>query len=529
MPGAGFWKSKPGFGVQLDRGHPLANGLVLCTLFNSGGALVTDLTGNPAHSVKASATGATWIGGKDGQIATDISGTGVWTATAPPDSPFLGDITIAWRGVVDTGSALRQFVDKYAADAATANPFGFYTHTDAVPRPRWTRANTAHRSWITPATGFNAGVLNKVQTFAVSQVPVIETAPLFYINGQFSGPAAAVDGTGTGAPTGSSKDIRIGQSPSIQMDGKVEFVMIWKRILTPSEHASIAADPYQIFQAPVWRRLFVPGAGGSATMAAQVVTASAIAPNGALNAGSVLVAQAATASVVSPEVALQVNVAMAAQAAAATVAAPNAEIQASSILVAQPSTATVLSPNSAITGGALLAAQASTATAISHEVAFLAGGNVVLSAQAALATVAAPNAAIQAGSVLGASLATATAESPAAGFQVKGELLAQLGTADVVVHSGIFSSGVSIITQPALMTAISPSIDFLAGVQILAQIVTVTAISPEAILVGLGAAEPMHVTGILDVDATVSGNLDADSRIGGTLDIDSTLGGTLGS
>lgn len=252
---------KPVAGIGLDFSHPLAQALVLCVVFNQGAGLtVQDLTGNPRHQFLGSSSGIGWLPSPDIGPATDISGTGVWTATAPSDTPFLGDITIVWRGVVDTGGALREFVNKSGADAATANPFTFYTNTDANPRPRLTRANTTYRGWITPTTGFNAGVLNKVQTFAVSQVAAIETAPLFYINGMFSGPAVDVGpGAGTGAPTGSSKDIRIGQAPSIQMDGKVDFVMIWNRVLTPSEHLWLATEPYTFMLPPApWRRWFLP-------------------------------------------------------------------------------------------------------------------------------------------------------------------------------------------------------------------------------------------------------------------------------
>lgn len=527
MPGSGFWKSKPSLGVQLDRGHPLARGLLGYWAMNEGaGRQVNDLARNNHGTSGSTVSQTVWKGGPSG-IAYDIANAGANRILIPDASrldvptefsvvallmmrtaPLTGNNFIAQLfgdgSSIDTNTMLFRFGD---STSGNARRLALYVHNAGyhgvvagidMPLNKWQLVGATHDSVTTRLYMGGVPITSGANAFAAANVALD-----FVI----------------GATTNNVRPL----------DGPIAWLGYWGRKLTDKDFTDLNADPYQIFQAPVWRRWFVPGAGGDATMVAQLVTATAIAPNAALNAGSVLAAQAATATVVSPEVALQVNVAMAAQAAAATVAAPNAEIQASSILAAQPSTASVVSPNSAITGGALLASQASMATATSPEVAFLAGGNVVLSAQAALATVAAPNAAIQAGSVLGASLATATAESPAAVFQVKGELLAQLGTADVVVHSGIFSSGVAIIAQPALMTAISPSIAFLAGVQILAQIVTVTAISPEAILVGLGAAEPMHVTGILDVDATVSGNLDADSRIGGTLDTDSTLGGTLGS
>ena len=74
-------KQKPPLGSRIDTGHPLAQGLVACWLFNEGGGtLVRDITGNGNDATPDTGT-PTWTPTTEG-IAVDLDSFGYFVVDA---------------------------------------------------------------------------------------------------------------------------------------------------------------------------------------------------------------------------------------------------------------------------------------------------------------------------------------------------------------------------------------------------------------------------------------------------------------
>lgn len=246
---------KPSLGVGLDFGHPLTSGLVFCALFNQGaGGVVYDLTGNPNHRLTPSGTPVSWQAGLDGGPATSLSGTGFWTTGgAPSDAPFLGAITIVFRGKLNVNDG--QLVGKHIGTGVTANPFDF-SNPGASVDLYFVRGNTAARTWR-----ISGGlVVGKQGTWAVSSPDgILETVPAFYSNGVRL-PAPTSGAAGTGQCTGGSHPIRFGrrEDAASQVNGQYDYVLIYNRALTDSEHHWLANEPYCFMVAvSPYRRYFI--------------------------------------------------------------------------------------------------------------------------------------------------------------------------------------------------------------------------------------------------------------------------------
>src|SRR5947207_808988 len=193
----GWGRRKPPPWARINRSHPLARSLVNFFILNEGG-------GSTAHDIAGMRPGAFTnapIWGKvTNNLAVDFpaAGTAYLDAAQPNDAPYTGALSIAWRGVIRTGSAFRHFAGKHLTGGASATPFDFRTDNAATPLMVLGRANTNFNIWNGPAT-----TLNALKTYAVAAPLAIESAPTFYIDGVPTAGSAGAQNS-TGASTGSN-------------------------------------------------------------------------------------------------------------------------------------------------------------------------------------------------------------------------------------------------------------------------------------------------------------------------------------
>lgn len=253
--GSGWGAQKPTLGARINFSHPLAQNLEFCALFNEqGGAVALDGKGGTSGVF---ANAPVWSHRAGGGLDFPAAGNVAWAGL--PDAPYTGPITLVWRGIIDTGSAFREFANKIpgGGNGSTTNPFEFRTNNAATPITVLVRAGAGvFRVWNGPAI-----TLGAVKQYAVtSTLGTIENIPTFYIDaaagvaGTSGGGSGA--GTDTGPVTGGGAAVNIGQRPdaAVQMDGICTLFLAYSRALHGGELAQLAVTPYAIFNDPALRR-----------------------------------------------------------------------------------------------------------------------------------------------------------------------------------------------------------------------------------------------------------------------------------
>ena len=180
-------------------------------------------------------SGPTKVKGVIGQ-ALDFDGTDDYiTITDADDTKYVGALTLCTWAKIDTGSTYNHFMGKHSGAGGSQNPFDFRTSNDAIPKLSLIRSNTTHIGWEGPVV-----TIGQWKHYCVTAPSTIQTAPTFYINGMPT-TGTTTGGSGTGAATGSASAIRIGvrADDAAKMDGSLDEVRIYNRILTTSEIQSL--------------------------------------------------------------------------------------------------------------------------------------------------------------------------------------------------------------------------------------------------------------------------------------------------
>lgn len=231
---------KPKLITKIEPGHWASKGLVGGCLFNEGGGdLAYDISGNGNHGTPVS--DVSWVAGR---VGPSLDFSGGYINIPAPDAPFLGAITIIVYAKIDTGGGYRHFAGKHAGNGANSNPFDFRTTNAATPSLVLIRAKDAGSSvWDGPSV-----TLGQWKQYAITQSGLLEESATFYING-----FPTVDDpppTTSGAPTGSGADIRIGDraDSAVTMDGQIDHVFFYNRVLTASEMNHLFINPFQMFK-----------------------------------------------------------------------------------------------------------------------------------------------------------------------------------------------------------------------------------------------------------------------------------------
>ena len=257
---AGQGRTKPPPGTRIDRRHRLAVGLEVAVLPVEGAGTVTQWYGRgAARAVLDSTCG--WRRGSDGGPAIDFpAATAAKIAIAGlPDAPFLGPLTLIWRGTIDTGSGYRQFAGKHAGNGGVASPFEFRTDNAATPLLTLVVADASGNItfWVGPAV-----TLGVCRSYAVVRQKNGANYPVtFYVDGV---PTTAAAQNWNGDTAGSGADLWIGRRPDgvTQMDGGLELFLAYSRALRPDEMAALAAAPYAPFVAAPANAWYSGAAGG---------------------------------------------------------------------------------------------------------------------------------------------------------------------------------------------------------------------------------------------------------------------------
>lgn len=219
-------------------------------VFSEGAGLIRDVVSMRDALVP---TGGVGWSPSPGGPAIDFTndGTKYLSAVEPSDSPYLGDLTVLWRGIVRTGGNYRHFTGKHAGGGGINTPFDFRTDSTGRALAVVIGSATAYNEWTGAA---NAITLNALQTCAFSHAAGSDTVS-FYVDGAKStSTLTAITATGSGA------DLRVGVRADafVKMDGLCVALAIASRVPTDDEMLWWSVEPYAALRPIVPRQYFVP-------------------------------------------------------------------------------------------------------------------------------------------------------------------------------------------------------------------------------------------------------------------------------
>ena len=225
---------KPPKGAMLNRGHPLARGLVGCWLMNEGGGkIVNDLSGN--GNIGSLVADAHFVAGKFGP-ALDFDGTGdyvncgslpimpIWTVSAwartlyTPTQPQPQDIFSNWDGTN------RQFIE-----IDSVNSDRIYVCTTNAYYERFDGINANDGLWHHHCYSWDGTTVkyyydNVLQTAAFTGDPSDVDTKALYIWARSLG------------------------TPDRFFNGQIDNVMIYNRALSASEILHLYRNPFCMFE-----------------------------------------------------------------------------------------------------------------------------------------------------------------------------------------------------------------------------------------------------------------------------------------
>lgn len=235
-------RPKPSF-PQLNRSHPLAQGLVFdAPLFEGAGLKTNDIVNNVAGTITSS--GATWEGGQFG-IDLDFSAAASKVSFATP-STVNGLIQLSVElYFYKRGNGGSAFGLLFGKKNSTTSYFAIYNNdggTDAISLAAgW---STTSGQWWTAAPSLNAWH-HLVVTYSFTST---SNNPTIYRNG--INQAVTRFGTPAGSPLSDDTVLLIGNNnaSTLNWDGKIAYTRIWNRILSAQEVAQLYAHPFQIYK-----------------------------------------------------------------------------------------------------------------------------------------------------------------------------------------------------------------------------------------------------------------------------------------
>ncbi len=229
--------------------------------WENGGAPIDLVTGQVATVFSGAPT---WSMTSDGP-ASEIDSIDGWQLAHHPSYNLIGEMSIIWRGVIDTGSAFRHFAGKHATGGGTNNPFDFRTSNAASPKASLTRATAAGaNTYAGPVLP-----LGKLFTIAVSQNTLVNGDVTFYLDGVPS--AGVLTGGASSFVTGNTEPLLFGRRADgvVQLDGRQSLLCGFQKgvgagaaslPLTDVQHLQFAHNPFGPFRMADEVGLFVPAA-----------------------------------------------------------------------------------------------------------------------------------------------------------------------------------------------------------------------------------------------------------------------------
>ena len=246
---------KPFRGMQINRSHPLAKGLVGAWVMNEGtGDKVFDLSGNGNNGTN---NGADWNvnGGLDFNGTSDYVNCGNNDILSFGTNPFSIVASITPKTMTSTNSIVAKVLDNSPMDGE----WHFSTLSNDVLYFQCFDASTTNRIKITGTQSLNVNQTNHVA--AINSGGTSESALDLYLNSIIDpSPTKVKDGTYTGM-NNYSTDVTIGMALRDSaydswMDGQISYVYIYNRALSEDEIAFLNREPYAMFEEPVSPALF---------------------------------------------------------------------------------------------------------------------------------------------------------------------------------------------------------------------------------------------------------------------------------
>lgn len=297
-----FGSRKPPAGTPIDFGHDLARGLAFACAFNEEGSSVID-------NAVAGRTGALSGTTKPDWTSIDRPGGLRFHGNATPATSYVDfgtdkaaqDLTLGSDGSTPMTILARVWAVSNAGIAERNNgnvSQGWECGLLSGTTPKMTiirsSSNISLQSGGTLATG-------KWQTFAIvwngKLNPTTAPASTTYINGRNVGTGTVASGAGVGA-SDAAQALRLGRASAVNaqsLNGSLDYLYIWRRMLSDGEIAFLEANPYAFFDDPlalerVAKSSAIGGSGGivapSPTVSGSGSTLNPITGTGAIVAPS---------------------------------------------------------------------------------------------------------------------------------------------------------------------------------------------------------------------------------------------------
>lgn len=226
---------KPTRGLQLNRSHALARGLVLALAANEGtGKKVFDFSGY--NGSKATFNGnAAWVAGNRGW-SIDFSSSGSDYIKINPTLGFGTSGTFVWSALLDSIISFGGHIS--IKDSSAANCLYIFNNLSNIVRAM--HYNTADSAVIDINTAVST---NKWMTIAYTWSP---SAGKLYLDGVLKAQDASITGT-LRIPS----EIWIGSergSTNRGLDGRISYVYGYNRVLSQEEIGQLHKQPFAMFE-----------------------------------------------------------------------------------------------------------------------------------------------------------------------------------------------------------------------------------------------------------------------------------------
>lgn len=235
--------SKPPLGVRVNRGHPLADGLETCLLFNeAGGTRVTDSSGFNSD-VSTTISSETWTHNLGGAAIT-LDGVDDNVIVPVQKAPY-GEMSVS--AILEVTSLGGGTVNTVLSDSATSG-FQLFQYFSVSDFFAFQCGN---------GIGGFPGATGSIAVPGLGKFHLVGTCSAAGLNIYLDG---VLKGTFAGTPyvPSPAQDIWIGRyppAPAVYFAGRFYDVRVWSRVLRADEVSELYVDPYAMFRTT--RRSFV--------------------------------------------------------------------------------------------------------------------------------------------------------------------------------------------------------------------------------------------------------------------------------
>jgi hypothetical protein len=177
-----------------------------------------------------------------------VTGTSWIGYTSVADLNVAGAITIIALCRPSQLTADSAVVSKNASNGGGGDTAPYIFGTSAIGGLSFGRTSVGFRVWQSTSTM----VVGKDYVIGVSGAADISVPPAFYVSGirDATAPVSQYGGGGSGASNGNNDPVRVGNrgDNATPFNGSIYAVFVWNRQLSNAEHASLAANPWQVFK-----------------------------------------------------------------------------------------------------------------------------------------------------------------------------------------------------------------------------------------------------------------------------------------